>query len=145
MQLTIEQGTTIVDTRVFAFAKPVIAVETPSVLYYHLIFRAGDNLDLIDKNRRKDFYAFIFGCAHALDGAIEAIGGKGGSIQLLVSLNPTETPADFIKKVKLFTASWAKRKLNLPDFAWRDVEVSTVSQSQRRRISSSIQSRNFLF
>jgi hypothetical protein len=145
MQLTIDQGTTIIDTRVIAFAKPFIAAETPSILYYHLIFRATENLDLIDKNRRKDFYAFIFGCAHALDGTIEAIGGKGSGIQLLIALNPTETPADFIKKVKLFTASWAKRKLNLPEFAWRDIEVSTVSGSQCRRISSSIQSRNFLF
>lgn len=145
MQLNIEQGTTIVDTRVFVFRKSLISAETPSVLYYHLVFRASDNLDLIDGEQRKSFYGFIFGCAHALDGTIESIGGRGGNIQLLVALNPTETPADFIKKVKLFTASWAKRKLNLPGFAWRGVEVSTVSGSQRRQIISAIQSQNFLF
>ena len=86
MQLTIDQGTTIADTRIFTFAKPAIAAEPPSVLYYHLIFRANDNLDSIGGGERKAFHSFIFGCAQALDGSIESIGEKGSNLQLLAAL-----------------------------------------------------------
>lgn len=145
MQLTTDQSPTIVDTGIFSFQKALIEPQTPSGLYYHLVFRASENLDSIGERRRKSFYGFIFGCAHALGGEIESIGGAGGSIQILVSLNREETPADFIRKLKLFTASWAKRNLSLPDFAWRDADVSTVSQSECIRAGAVIQSRNFLF
>jgi hypothetical protein len=145
MQLTIDQGTTIVDTRVFNFPKASARKKADSKLYYHLIFRASCNLDSVGGERRKDFYAFIFGCANVLQGTIESIGGKGANLQILVSLSPNETPADFVKKIKLFTASWAKRKMNLPDFAWLDVEAATQSLSECRRTMSYIQSRNFLF
>jgi Transposase IS200 like len=145
MQLTIDQSPTIIDTRVFSFPNALISSETPSFLYYHLVFRASESLDSIGEQRRKNFYGFIFGCARTLNGEIESIGGTGSSIQILVTLKPAETPADFIRKLKLFTASWAKRKLNLPDFEWRGVEVSTVSRSECIRTSAVIQSRNFLF
>jgi hypothetical protein len=145
MQLTIDQATTIVNTRIFTFRKPLTVTVAPSVLYYHLVFQASDNLDSIGVRQRRDFYGFIFGCARTLGGKIESIGGRGVSVQILVALDPAETPSAFIRKLKLFSAAWAKRKLNLPDFAWRSAEVASVSRSQCRRISSSIQSRNFLF
>lgn len=145
MQLAIDQATTIFDTRAVSFRKPLTSTEAQSGLYYHFVFRASENLDVVGERQRKSFYGFIFGCAQTLGGEIESIGGRGDSIQLLVALNPSETPADFIKKIKLFTASWAKRKLNLPDFTWENVQVSTVSQSECIRASAVIQSRNFLF
>jgi hypothetical protein len=145
MQLTVNDESTIISTRVFAFQKPLIPAETASELYYHLIFRSNEDLDLIGESARRKFYGFIFGCAGGLQGKIESIGGCRDSVHLLVALKRTQTPADFIRKIKLFTSAWAKRKLNLPEFIWHEEEVSTVSRSQRGRVTSYIQSRRFLF
>jgi hypothetical protein len=145
MQLSIDQAETVIDTRVLAFQKPARAAENVSRLFYHLVFKSNKSLDAMDAGRRRKFFGFIFGCTQGLQGEIESIGGAGNGIQILVSLKSTQTPADFVKKLKLFSSVWAKRKLNLPDFVWSDVEVSTVSHSQRWQVSSYIQSRSFLF
>jgi REP element-mobilizing transposase RayT len=151
MQLTIDQATTIADTRVFVFQKPAprekprLRAENVSGLYYHLVFKSNKNLDHIEAGRRRKFFGFISGCMQNLQVRIESVGGKGGSVHLLVALDPSQTPADFINKLKLFSSAWAKRKLDMHDFRWLGEEVSTVSQSERRRVSWLIESQGFSF
>ncbi len=145
MQLTVNDESTIISTGVFAFQNSSNSDESTPELYYHLIFRSNEDLDSTGEDARRKFYGFVFGCAGGLQGTIESIGGCGDTIHLLVALKRTQTPADFIRKMKLFTSVWAKRKLNLPGFVWYEEEVSTVSRSQRGRVTSYIQSRRFLF
>src|SRR5688572_8266899 len=118
MQLTIDQATTIADTRVFVFQKSPLTAETVSGLYYHLVFRSNKNLDLIEAGQRRKFFGFISGCMQNLQVSIESVGGKGSAVHLLVALDASQTPADFINKIKVFSAAWAKRKLDLADFRW---------------------------
>ncbi|MET0754337.1 MAG: transposase [Pyrinomonadaceae bacterium] len=145
MQPAVNDEPTIISTGVFAFSTSSIPAESTSELYYHLIFRSNEDLDLLGEDARRKFYGFIFGCAGGLQGTIESIGGCGDSVHFLIALKRTQTPADFIRKMKLFTSAWAKRKLNLPGFVWYEEEVSTVSRLQRGRVTSYIQSRRFLF
>ena len=145
MQPATDQATTIFDTRIFAFQKPAAPAKDVSGLYYHLAFRSNADLNLIEADRRRKFFGFIFGCTQNLLGTIETVGGRGDSMHLLVRLDSSQTPADFIKKIKLFSAAWARRKFDLPDFRWLDEEVSTVSRSECRRVASFIQSQGFLF
>lgn len=145
MQMTIDQATTIVDTRVFGCPRRAAAEEKASGLYYHLIFKANTNLDALGADARRKLFGFVFGCSQNLHGTIETVGGRGASLHLLISLDSSQTPADFIKKIKLFSSVWARRKLGLTDFRWLDEEASTVSQSERPRVAAFIQSQSFLF
>lgn len=127
MLTTIDQETTIIATKILAFQKPLVSRENTSGLYY-LVFRTDDDLNSIDEIERRKFYNFIFGCVQTLHGKVKSIDGKSDSVEMLIKLNPAERPADFVKKTKLITSTWVRRKLNLPQFTWNDVEVSTVRQ-----------------
>lgn len=133
------QGTTVVELNSSAphlFAKN----DTPTTgLHYHFIFCANTEIGELEFEGRENFFRFMVNCVRVQQGSVEAIGGKNDSVDLLVSLNLVQNPADFIRRVKLLSASWAKRNLNLADFAWRDEEVSTVSQSQCNYLSQLIE------
>lgn len=119
--------------------------ESSSSLHYHFVLNANAEVDKLKEADSKKFYRFIAGCAQIFRGRVETIGGNDDTLQLLVTLDLMQNPAEFIRKLKLFTASWARRNLNLADFAWADEEVFTVSQSQCEYLSQSIQRRSKTF
>jgi hypothetical protein len=132
------QGTTVVDVNLLNFETSA-KNDPPSGLHYHFVFSANTEMDLLSYASREKFYRFVVNCARIQQGNVEVIGGKNESVNLLVSLNPGQNPSDFIKRVKLLTASWARRNLNLSDFAWREEEVATVSESQCSYLSQRIE------
>lgn len=146
MLSTQNQGTTIIDFNLLnpgAFNQS----EPQSGLHYHFVFSASERISDLSLEQQRKFYGFIANCVRGQAGAIEALGGKGKSINLLVSLNLAQNPADFVKRLKLLTASWARRNLTLANFEWLDEEVATISKSQCRSISRRIehQSKDFFW
>ena len=127
-------ATTICDVApLFSFPKPETTVK-PLSLHYHIVFHLDKDC-LIDEIWRKLFYKYINGCLHALGVDLEAIGGAGDHVHLLINLNSTDTLSDVARRLKLLTQSWVKRKALCRDFAWQeDFQAFTVSLSQRGRV-----------
>lgn len=109
-------------------------------LHYHLVFYAESGVTLSEEWRAQ-FYRFLSGCAMGL-GCKALVGGTGIRVDLLISLPATTAVADFVRRMKVLSASWARRKTALRNFAWHSAEqISTVSPSQRGRIEKQIAGR----
>ncbi|HEX8398218.1 MAG TPA: hypothetical protein VF644_12380 [Pyrinomonadaceae bacterium] len=93
---------------------------------------------------REKFYNFLAGTICTAGGMPEAIGGSGGEIHLLIGFDSFDTtPADFIRRLKLLSASWARKKTGATDFAWSEkVQAITISESQRERVRRRIFNQN---
>lgn len=116
------------------FSKTETTAAKPLSLHYHIILHL-DKGCLIDEEWRQPLYKYIKGCLQALGGDLEAIGGAGDHVHLLVNLNSTDTLADVVRRLKLLTQSWVKRRIMCRDFVWReDYQGFTVSLSQRGRV-----------
>lgn len=114
-------------------------VATPFGLHYHIVFKTEKDKNLPAGEQRKKFFSYIIGCVHPLGGSVKTIGGTNEQIQILVNLHSTEALSDFICKIKLLSAAWVRRRVDIPNFAWQDENgVYTVSVSEcenlRRRM-----------
>ena len=106
----------------------------PLSLQYHIVFHLDKDC-VIDDEWRKPFYKYIAGCLRALKCDLEAIGGSGDHVHLLVSLNSTDTLADVVRRLKLLSQSWVRRNISCRNFSWReDFQAYTVSLSQSGRV-----------
>ncbi|HEX8370677.1 MAG TPA: transposase [Pyrinomonadaceae bacterium] len=106
----------------------------PLSLHYHIVFHLDKDC-VIDEEWRRSFYKYIAGCLRALKCDLEAIGGAGDHIHLLVSLNSTDVLADVVRRLKLLSQSWVRRHISHRNFSWReDYQAFTVSQSQSGRV-----------
>lgn len=110
-----------------------IAKNAPN-LHYHLVLQVAEGAETIGDEWREQFYKFIAGCVRASGGATEAVGGTSDYVHLLVRLNTTHVLSDIVNKIKLLSATWAKRKTNNKTFAWGEFEAFTVSPTQRARV-----------
>jgi len=111
-------------------------------LYYYIVLTA-DNAEFETEAREK-FYNFLAGTIRTGGGAPEAIGGNGSEIHLLIGLDSLAAkPADFVRRLKLLSASWAQRKIGAIDFAWSEkVQAIAISESQRERVRRRIFAQN---
>ena len=112
------------------------------LLYYYIVLTCVNAQ--FDEAAREKFYNFLAGTICAAGGTPEAIGSNEGEIHLLVGFDSFETtPADFIRRLKLLSASWARKKTGATDFAWSEkVQAITISESQRERVRRRIFNQN---
>ena len=112
------------------------------LLYYYIVLTCVNAQ--FDEAAREKFYNFLAGTICAADGTPEAICGNEGEIHLLVGFDSFDTtPADFIRRLKLLSASWARKKTCATDFAWSEkVQAITISESQRERVRRRIFNQN---
>ena len=93
-------------------------VTKPLSLQYHIVLHLDKNC-AIDEMWRKNFYKYIAGCLRALKCDLEAIGGAGDHLHLLVNLNSTDALADVVRRLKLLSQSWVRRGVYRQPFAER--------------------------
>lgn len=138
-----EQATTIADAGSFDLKNMtgIIHPAAPNRLYYHFVFTANINFSSASNEVRAKFYKYMGVCAKVLDARLQTFGGKDAYMHLLVSLERNQTPFDFIWRMKLLTAAWAKRNMHLTNFKWVGADASTVSLSERKETMRSIRRR----
>ncbi|MDQ4120467.1 MAG: transposase [Acidobacteriota bacterium] len=104
------------------------------LLYFYIVLTA-ENARFKPAAREK-FNSFLAATICATGGLPEAVGGKDDKIHLLVAFNSIDTqPADFIRRLKLLSANWARRKTDATDFAWSEkVQAITIGDAQRERV-----------
>jgi hypothetical protein len=112
------------------------------LLYYYIVLTCVNAQ--FETAAREKFYNFLAGTIRTAGGAPEAIGSNGREIHLLVGFDSFDTaPADFIRRLKLLSASWARKKIGATDFAWSEkVQAITISESQRERVRRRIFNQN---
>lgn len=69
-------------------------------LYYHLVWATKERQPLLDSEREVEIYRYIIGKADAIGCIIHAINGVEDHIHLVVSVPPTLSIADFVRKIK---------------------------------------------
>ena len=130
IQTTNPLPTTIVNSR--------IELKTVN-LYYHVVLRFAPLEGEILESESLHVYQNLVGSAHVAGGKIEAVGGAGNHVHLLVGLEAGNALADFVAVIKLLSAALSKRKVNCRKLIWLDkYEAFTISLSQRNRVRTYI-------
>ncbi|MEP6902105.1 MAG: transposase [Actinomycetota bacterium] len=132
---SIENLTTIVSAAPLSFFSKN---ETTDLnLYFHLVLKVdgeipGGELELSLKK-------YITGFVRAIGGNIKAVSFVQDRVHLLVGLSQFYAPGNFVRELKLISATYAQRKLGLKNFVWQErYEAFTVSLSQIERVCSYI-------
>lgn len=135
MQIAIDQLTTIQSTMPLNYFSEINARKIN--LYFHIVLKMNDKN--IDESFKPVFKKYIAGFVKATGGNLEAITIADNRLHILIGLRETESPANFIGKLKIASKTFARRKMKAEKFAWlNDYEVLTVSRSQLDRVKSYI-------
>jgi hypothetical protein len=125
---TINQAVTIPDDSFFQAHRRF----TPS-MHYHFVFKAQPESILNDW--RESFHRFIAYCVHVSGGSIITIDGADQTVKLRVVLSPTSAPDEFARRLKILSASWARRKTECRHFAWlENYEAITLDPHQTKNV-----------
>ncbi|MDQ3800863.1 MAG: transposase [Acidobacteriota bacterium] len=127
-------ATTVFDaSAMLSFSKPAAVTKDVS-LQFHIVLHLERDC-AIEEAWQNLFYKYIIGCLRSLKCDLQAIGGAGDHVHLLVNLNSTDAPADVVRRLKLLSTSWVLRNAFCRNFAWReDYQAFTVSRSQSARV-----------
>lgn len=111
----------------------LIEQKKPS-LYFHIVLSTENAR--FESAAREKFYNFLGGTIRAAGAAPEAIGGSDDEIHLLIGFDSIDAqPSNFIRRLKLLSASWARKKTDAADFAWKEsFQAFTIGESQREHV-----------
>jgi hypothetical protein len=105
----------------------------------HYCFEFTTRNELISDDWRDAFYKFIAGNVRALGGSFAAIGGTNQTVELRVILKPTFAPDLFAQRLKILSASWARRKAGRSNFAWlEDYDAITLDGAAQKHVARRI-------
>ena len=132
---SIDQLTTVISGAPMPFLQKIEPVA--SSLYFHLVLQIdGDALSAGQEAQLKKYIACFVGkkC-----GRISTLAFAQNRLHLLVGLSQFCALGTFVREFKLFSATFAQRKLGAEDFGWQEkYDAFTVSLSQIERVSSYI-------
>lgn len=112
-------------------------------LHYQIVLRVAEDANLIEESWRLTFYKYLANCVRICGGSVDTIGGAPDSVHLLIALPSSKALAQFLRELKLLSQTWVRRKMQIPNFAWRGgSEAFTVSPTQRERVKTYIQRQN---
>jgi REP element-mobilizing transposase RayT len=122
-----------------AFSPKFDSFETMFNLHYQIVLRIADEANPIEEKWRLPFYKYLASCVKICGGRVETIGGAPDRVHLLVALTSSKALAQFLRELKLLSQTWARRKMQIPQFVWQnDIEAFTVSPTQLERVKSYI-------
>ena len=88
--------------------------------YYHIVWATQERQPSIHLNWEKSFYQYIIGKSEFLKCIVHAIGGVENHIHLIVSIPPTLSVAEFVKKIKGSSSHYINQELSsCQKFRWQ--------------------------
>jgi REP element-mobilizing transposase RayT len=139
METFFKQTTVVCTKPPVAFSMKFNSFETMFNLHYQIILRVAGESGQIEEKWRLPIYKYLASYVRICGGSVESIGGAPDRVHLLVALPSSKVLAEFLRELKLLSQTWARRKMQIPQFAWQDgVEAFTVSPMQRERVKASI-------
>ena len=83
---------------------------------YHIVFRTKDSLPTIRQNNVHELYSYITGIIKQKNSHLYRINGVENHLHILTDMNPSLTPIDFVKDIKVASSIWMKRSNLFPVF-----------------------------
>jgi REP element-mobilizing transposase RayT len=83
---------------------------------YHIVFRTKDSLPTIRQDHVNDLYAYITGIIKHKNSHLYRINGVENHLHILMDMNPSIAPIDFVKDIKVSTSIWMKSSNFFPVF-----------------------------
>jgi putative transposase len=105
-------------------------------IYYHIVWSTYDRLPLITENIEVHLYKYIKNKCHSLDCQLHAIGGVSDHIHLVISIPPSMSISDFVRRIKGSSSHFINQtKLESESkFAWqREYGVFSLGGQQLDR------------
>jgi len=93
---------------------------TYTSLLLHCVFATKHRRASIPSSLRPRLWAYIGGIAHEHGWKALAIGGTADHLHILLSLPPTQVPADAIRDIKSGSSRWMHKTAAQPFFAWQE-------------------------
>ncbi|MBS4013521.1 MAG: IS200/IS605 family transposase [Bacteroidetes bacterium] len=114
---------------------------TYSQLFIHYVFAVQNRKCLITSEWETDLFKYINGIIEQQKHKLYIINGVPDHIHMLVSMNPTQAPSEFIYNVKRSSSLWINQnKFCNTKFKWQEGFGSfSVSMSQNKRVINYIE------
>jgi putative transposase len=105
---------------------------TYTCLHYHMIFSTKQRERWITQDIEQRVWAYLGGIARENDLKPLLIGGVDDHVHMLVSMPPSISVSEALKRIKGGSSGWVKENFpNLQGFGWQDgYGAFTVSKSQ---------------
>jgi len=117
--------------------------EAAAPLYFHLVLQVSD--EILDDEREMQLKKYIVGFVRKTGGSIKTVNFAQKRVHLLIGLSQFCALGTFVRELKLVSATFAKRRLGVESFEWRErYEAFTVSLSQIDRVRNYISRQNRL-
>ncbi|WP_416666382.1 IS200/IS605 family transposase [Egbenema bharatensis] len=102
--------------------------------YYHLVWATHDRAPLITEAVEAELYSYIQAKIRSLHCPMHAIGGVADHLHLVVSIPPSQSIADFVKRIKGSSSHHLNRTFPQQTFAWqREYGVFSLGGKQLDR------------
>jgi putative transposase len=121
---------------ILGYRLSIVAMNTFWRAYYHLVWGTKNRLPLITIERELLLYPYIRSQTDELGCILHAIGGISNHIHLVVSIPPTISAADFVKRIKGSTAYYLNHQPGHDEqkFIWqRGYSFFTMGEQQSPR------------
>lgn len=103
-------------------------------IYYHLVWATGDRLPIITEALEPELYRYIKAKTRSLNCLFYGIGGMADHLHLVVSIPPSQSIADFVKRIKGSSSRHMNRTFPNQVFAWqREYGVFSLGSKQLDR------------
>jgi putative transposase len=83
---------------------------------YHIVFRTKDSRPTIRQENVHELYSYITGITRQKKSHLYRINGVENHLHILTDMNPSITPIDFVKDIKVSSSIWIKRSNYFPAF-----------------------------
>jgi REP element-mobilizing transposase RayT len=94
---------------------------TYTQLYIHYVFAVQNRISLINENWQANLYKYMIGITEQHGHKLYTINGMPDHIHALISMNPKQSPSDFMYHIKRSSSLWInENKLVSGKFSWQD-------------------------
>jgi putative transposase len=81
---------------------------------YHIVFRTKDSLPTIRQDTAYELYSYITGITRQKKSHMYRINGVENHLHILIDMNPSIAPIDFVKDIEVSSSIWMKRSNLFP-------------------------------
>ena len=87
-------------------------------IFYHIIFSTKYRQGVLLKDKRNEFYRYIWGILKNRNCHLYRIGGTDDHVHILISLHPSVSLANLVKDIKVGSSKWIKENNIFPEFSY---------------------------
>ncbi len=96
-------------------------MSTYTQILYHIVFSTKDRENTLLKERREDFFKYIWGVIQNKKSYLYRINAEADHVHILTHIHPSISLSDFIKTIKISSNLWIKENNKFKEFkGWQN-------------------------